>query len=208
VVPVGLEPDPSDCLQLRFLVSHKIGPGGSRKLTHSMNSETAGSHHGIVSDQPAMMMMACHNTFGGQNFTKSLCDSDQDDEESTDCEASSDADTANHIVGTSLASDKRDANIDPLISDVTVYRPLAAADDDDTRLISMASQIDDIDISQDLKYFHDFLSMSFEFVDDDEPRSSMEGTAAVDCTPIGGFIEGLWPFFFIGAPTDETSVGK
>jgi hypothetical protein len=170
-----------------------------------MNSETAGSsHHGIVSDPPGMMM-----AFGGQNCTKSLCDSDQDDDGSRDCETSSDADTASHIVGTALASDKRDANIDPLISNVTVDRPLAAADDDDdTRLISMASQIDDIDIAQDLKYFHDVLSMSFEFVDDDEQSRSMEGAAAADCTPIGGFIGGLWPFCFIGAPTDKASVGK
>jgi hypothetical protein len=149
--------------------------------------------------------MACHIRLG-KNYTKSLCDSDHDDDGSTDCEkSSSDADTANHMVGRSFASDQRDANIDPLISEVT-DRP-HAADDDDTLLISMASQIDDIDISQDLKYFHDFLSMSFEFVDDDE-RRSMEGAAAVDCTQVGGFIGGLWPCCFIGAPTDETAVAK
>lgn len=165
-----------------------------------MNSETAGSNNrGILSDQPGIM--AFHNTLG-KNGTKSLCDSDHDDG-STDCE-SSDADTASHKV----VSDQRDANIDPLISDVTDRRPHAADDDDDdTRLISMASQIDDIDISQDLKYFHDFLSMSFEFVDDDD-QSSMEGAAAVDCTQVGGFIGGLWPCCFIGAPTDKASVAK
>jgi hypothetical protein len=141
------------------------------------------------------------------SYTTSLCDSsfegddDDDDDESAEFEelmSRADMDSSS-IVGKSLVFDrcKANNNIDAASSSATDY--LGPSSGDDSRLQSMTSKIDGIDGSQELKYFHDVVSLSFEFVDEDK---SVEG-AAMKCD--GGSTGCVWPCCFNDGPTDRRS---
>jgi hypothetical protein len=154
---------------------------------------SAGNHGILPSGRPGIMTP--HKL--DASYTTSLCDvdsdGDDDDDESGDFEellSRADMDS-NSIVGKSLVFDrcKANNNIDALSSSATDL--VVPSSGDDSRLLSMASKID---VSQDLKYFHDVVSLSFEFVDEDK---SVEGAEIMKFDGTGC----LWPCCFNDGPT-------